>query len=100
VSGDPLSRVLDDLALLEPCGEGNPSPELELTATILRAREVKGGHLKLELELASGERLGAFGVGMGERAPGLSGVASLVGRLRRDRYRGGDAAELKISRLD
>jgi single-stranded-DNA-specific exonuclease len=99
VGGDTLSRVLDDLALLEPCGEGNPSPELELTATILRAREVKGGHLKLELELASGERLGAFGVGMGERAPGLSGVASLVGRLRRDRYRGGDTAELKISRL-
>jgi len=99
VPGDSLPRVLGDFALLEPCGEGNPCPELELEGTVVRAREVKGGHLKLELELGSGERLGAFGVGLGERAAALSGHVSLAGRLRRDHYRGGDAVELKISRL-
>jgi single-stranded-DNA-specific exonuclease len=99
VQGDTLARVLGDFALLEPCGESNPCPELALEATVLRAREVKGGHLKLELELASGERLGAFGVGLGPRAAELSGAVALRGRLRRDSYRGGDAVELRISRL-
>ena len=45
-SGDTLARVLGDFALLEPCGEGNPCPELAVEARVLRAREVKGGHLK------------------------------------------------------
>lgn len=99
VQGDTLARVLGDFALLEPCGEANPSPELALEGTVVRAREVKGGHLKLELDLASGERLGAFGVGLGVRAPELSGTVALRGRLRRDGFRGGDAVELKISRL-
>jgi len=99
VAGDTLARVLGDFALLEPCGEANPSPELALEGTLVRAREVKGGHLKLELDLASGERLGAFGVGLGARAPELSGTVAVRGRLRRDGFRGGDAVELKISRL-
>lgn len=94
--GDTTSRVLADFALLEPCGEGNPAPELELGATVLRAREVSGGHLKLELELEGGERLGAFGPGLGARAGALSGQVVVRGRLRRDRYRGGDAAELLL----
>lgn len=100
VPGDSLSRVLGDFALLEPCGEGNPCPELRVTGTVLRAREVKGGHLKLELELASGERLGAFGAGLGARAGELDGSVSVTGRLVRDRYRGGDAAEIRITSLD
>jgi single-stranded-DNA-specific exonuclease len=94
--GDTTSRVLADFALLEPCGEGNPCPELELRATVLRAREVSGGHLKLELELDGGERVGAFGPGLGARAGALSGSVVVRGRLRRDRYRGGDAAELLL----
>jgi len=99
VAGDSPSRVLLDFALLEPCGEGNPCPELEIEATVMRAREVQGGHLKLELELPGGERLGAFGPGLGERAAGLSGPVVVGGRLRRDRYRGGDEAELLVTRL-
>ncbi len=98
--GDTLARVLGDFALLEPCGEGNPSPELTLRAKVQRAREVKGGHLKLELELASGERVSAFGPTMGERAPGLTGEVTLTGRLVRDRYRGGDAAEIRLGRIE
>lgn len=95
-NGDTTSRLLADFALLEPCGEGNPCPELELAATVLRAREVSGGHLKLELELAGGERLGGFGPGLGARAGALAGQLLVRGRLRRDRYRGGDAAELLV----
>jgi len=98
-AGDSPSRVLLDFGLLEPCGEGNPCPELEIEASIQRAREVQGGHLKLELELDGGERLGAFGPGLGGRAAGLSGRVVVTGRLRRDRYRGGDAAELLVTRL-
>jgi single-stranded-DNA-specific exonuclease len=96
--GDTLARVLGDFALLEPCGEGNPCPELELEGTLLRAREVRGGHLKLELELASGERVSAFGAGMGARVLEPGGTLTIAGRLVRDRFRGGDAAEIRLTR--
>jgi hypothetical protein len=67
---------------------------------VLRAREVKGGHLKLEVELGSGERVSAFGPNMGERATGLEGSVRLSGKLVRDRFRGGDAAEIRLGRID
>lgn len=98
VAGDRPSRLLTDLALLEPCGEGNPYPELEFEADVLVAREVTGGHLKLELDV-NGERVGAFGPGMGARTSDVGKTATVAGRLRRDTYRGGDAVELKLARL-
>jgi single-stranded-DNA-specific exonuclease len=97
-AGDTPGRLLAELALLEPCGEGNPYPEIELEAELVAAREVTGGHLKLELEVG-GTRLGAFGVGMGARAAELGKTLVVSGRLRRDTFRGGDAVELKIARL-
>jgi single-stranded-DNA-specific exonuclease len=96
--GDSPSQVLAELALLEPCGEGNPYPELELEGEVVLAREVTGGHLKLELDV-NGVRVGAFGVLMGDRAASLGKTAVVSGRLRRDTFRGGDAVELKIARL-
>jgi single-stranded-DNA-specific exonuclease len=98
VPEDSPARLLADLALLEPCGEGNPHPEIELEAEVLVAREVSGGHLKLELAVGAA-RLGAFGVGMGARAAELGKNVVVSGRLRRDTFRGGDAVELKIARL-
>jgi single-stranded-DNA-specific exonuclease len=98
-AGDTPERVLTELHLLEPCGAGNPSPELLLEARVISAREVSGGHLKLELELAGGRRVGAFGIELGPRAAGLSGSIVVQGRLRRDTYRGGDAVELKLSQI-
>lgn len=95
---DPY-RVLADFALLEPCGELNPAPELVIEARVLVAREVTGGHLKLELELATGRRMGAFGLNMGARAPSIVGTATVAGRLRPDRYRGGDAVELCLEEI-
>jgi single-stranded-DNA-specific exonuclease len=94
-----LPRVLQDLYLLEPCGAGNESPRLALDATVLSARQVQGGHLKLELELDGGTRLGAFGIAMGERASSLTGKIAVVGKLRPDRYRGGNAIELKLEKI-
>ena len=99
--GDNLARVLADLALLEPCGESNPTPALALMGRVVAAREVTGGHLKLELLLESGERLSAFGVGMGSRAEALTQATEVAvsGKLRPDRYRGGSAIELKLDKI-
>ena len=98
-AGDDPARVLNDLYLLEPCGAGNESPLLAFTATVLSARQVNGGHLKLELELEGGARLGAFGISLGERASSLTGKINVLGKLRPDRYRGGNAIELKLEKI-
>lgn len=97
--GDALSRVLADLTELEPCGENNPAPSLALVGRVVSAREVTGGHLKLELALDSGERLSAFGINMGSRAETLVGDVAVSGKLRPDRYRGGSAIELKLDKI-
>ncbi len=98
-TGDDPSRVLNELYLLEPCGAGNESPSLALQASVLSARQVNGGHLKLELEIEGGTRLGAFGIAMGEHAGALSGTITVLGKLRPDRYRGGTAIELKLEKI-
>jgi single-stranded-DNA-specific exonuclease len=98
-TGDSLARVLSDLAQLEPCGESNPAPALALIGRVVSAREVTGGHLKLELALDSGERLSAFGINMGTRAATLTGEVAVSGKLRPDRYRGGNAIELKLQKI-
>jgi single-stranded-DNA-specific exonuclease len=97
--GDSLNRVFNELGLLEPCGESNPAPALALTGRVVSAREVSGGHLKLELQLDSGERLSAFGIAMGGRAESLVGEVAVSGKLRPDRYRGGGAIELKLDKI-
>ncbi len=97
--GDSLFKVLSDLSDLEPCGESNPAPSLALVGRVVSAREVSGGHLKLELALDNGERLGAFGIAMGQRATTLSGEIAVSGKLRPDRYRGGNAIELKLDKI-
>jgi len=97
--GDEPARVLNDLYLLEPCGPGNESPLLAFAANVLSARQVSGGHLKLELELEGGARIGAFGLSLGERASNLTGKITVLGKLRPDRYRGGNAIELKLEKI-
>jgi len=66
---------------------------------VLSARQVTGGHLKLELELEGGVRIGAFGFSLGERASSLTGKIAVLGKLRPDRYRGGNAIELKLEKI-
>jgi single-stranded-DNA-specific exonuclease len=96
---DRPATVVADLARLEPCGQGNPAPQIALEADVVAARAVKGGHLKLELELTPSERMGAFGVNMGARAESLGSRVVVLGRLRRDAWRGGDAVEIRIEDL-
>jgi single-stranded-DNA-specific exonuclease len=98
-AGDALPKVLSDMNDLEPCGESNPAPSLALVGRVVSAREVTGGHLKLELLVEGGQRLAAFGVGMGSRAESLIGDVAVAGRLRPDRYRGGNAIELKLDKI-
>lgn len=104
--GDRLKDVLSDLYVLEPCGEQNPAPLLQLACRITSAREVKGGHLKLDLEIGT-ERVGGFGPKMGALAKDLGvfakdlgGDASVLAELRPDRFRGGDAVELLVTQVD
>jgi single-stranded-DNA-specific exonuclease len=99
VPGESLARVFGELMLLEPCGESNPAPSLALVGRVVSAREVTGGHLKLELALDGGERLSAFGIAMGARAEALAGDVAVSGKLRPDRYRGGGAIELKLDKI-
>jgi single-stranded-DNA-specific exonuclease len=97
--GDDPNAVLADVAKLEPCGQGNPSPRVLVAAELVQAREVRGGHLKLELELQGGRRMSGFGVNMGSRAASLNGRVVALGGLRRDTWRGGDAVELRVDEL-
>ena len=96
---DDLASVLLDLERLEPCGTGNPVPRWVVQAGVASAREVRGGHLKLDLTLAQGQRLAGFAPSLGDRAGTLTGSAVLVGTLHRDTWRGGDAAEIKVERI-
>ncbi len=93
---DEPCEVLRDFYKLEPCGEKNPAPVLALRGRLISAREVRGGHLKLELELAGGRRVGGFGPNLGHRAADLGETVVVEGTLRPDTYRGGDAVEVTV----
>lgn len=89
-----------ELRRLEPVGERNPSPRFGVRAKVQRARRVgQGEHLKLSLEV-DGRELSAFGPGMGEKAPTTGATIALVGTLRPDAFRGGEAVELTIEHFD
>jgi len=93
---DDLQHVVADLERLEPCGEANPAPRLFFGDALVRSvREVQG-HLRIDLDLGR-HRLGAFAPNRGPAGSELAGRrADVVGRLRRDRFRGGDAVELLV----
>ncbi len=94
--GDAFADVLADLWLLEPCGASNPLPVLEVAGSVREARSLRGGHLKLSLELPTGVTLQAFGPNLGDRVPELRASVRITGELRPDRHRGGDAVEFLI----
>jgi single-stranded-DNA-specific exonuclease len=97
--GDDPRRVLADLERLEPCGQSNPQPQLLADVRVVAAREVRGGHLKLELELAGGTRLSGFGPSLGARVGEIGDRARVLGSLRADSYRGGGAVEMRVSEV-
>lgn len=97
-AGDEPALVLRDMDRFEPCGHTNPAPTLALESVRVReAREVRGGHLKLALEVGN-TTLSCFGFELGARAASLrSGTrVHAIGRLRHDTYRGGGAVEMRL----
>ena len=96
---DDPSRVADEWGLLEPFGERNPAPKLAVTADLASARSVRGGHLKLELDVGRWGILGGFAPSMGDRAAALEGRLTAVGTPRQDTWRGGRAVEVLVHAL-
>lgn len=101
---DNLEAVLGDLGRLEPCGEGNPRPRLLVQGTVLAAREVKGGHLKLSVKRSGGDRLDCFGIALGSRAEALMAEprcgVRLFGDLRLNQYMGSRTVEMWVDALE
>jgi single-stranded-DNA-specific exonuclease len=95
---DPVA-VVRDLDRLEPCGEGNRAPRLLVARASVRSAKNLKGHLKVDLRWGR-QSLSGFGFELGALADGLPGTtADVVGLLRRDTWRGGDAVELRIEGL-
>lgn len=94
----PLPRA-SELLLLEPTGHGNREPRFLLDqARVEDASSVGDGHLKLMLRVGS-ERLGAFGWDMASELSRIGRDVSVVGTLRPDGYRGGEAVELRLEKV-
>ena len=96
---DDLLQVARDLALFEPCGEGNRQPRLLARGQLTRARSVRGGHLQLEVETPGGQSVRAFGMGLGSKAESLPSELGIIGTLRVSRYQAIERAELRIESL-
>ncbi len=98
-AGDDPLAVLADLCRLEPCGFRNPRPRILVEGRVTSAREVKNGHLKLELQLADRRRLDCFGPRRGELANGLQGHVRVVGDLRYNSFNGNVSVELLVDEV-
>lgn len=96
--GDPFELPsASELYQLEPQGQGNAEPVVHIPdAAVERRREVGDGHLKLEVRLGR-RRLSAFGLGMSGTDVAEGQRVQLLGTLRPDSYRGGEAVELRLA---
>jgi single-stranded-DNA-specific exonuclease len=98
--GDSPGRVVIDLDRFEPCGQSNPAPRVAIErARVLGIREVRGGHLRIWLDVR-GTPLSCFGPEMAGMAGRLGTHASVAGVLRRDAWKGGDAIEMRLSGVE
>ncbi|HEX3344503.1 MAG TPA: hypothetical protein VHS09_08005, partial [Polyangiaceae bacterium] len=64
-------------------------------ARVLGAREVRGGHLRLWVDVG-GRPLSCFGAEMGPLAATIGARARVVGALRPDTWTGGGAVEMRL----
>jgi single-stranded-DNA-specific exonuclease len=62
---------------------------------VLGAREVRGGHLRLWVDVG-GQPLSCFGAEMGPLAATIGARARVVGALRPDTWTGGGAVEMRL----
>ncbi len=95
---DNFISVVDDLAKLEPCGQGNPRPVIQITGKVKSCKSVKGGHLKLEVTLPKNKPMGCFAIGRGDLEntllPGTQ--VTVTGDLRKNEWRGKVTAEMFV----
>lgn len=95
-------RLLDDLALFEPCGSGNPEPLLCAAGVEIPSnsvREFRGGHLGCQC-LHGGKLFRAVGFSMADRIPGLRahpGTFDIVFRAVRNEFRGETSIQLQLT---
>lgn len=96
---DDPATVVRDLERIEPCGEGNRAPRLLLAGAVLSSAKNLKGHLKVVMAFG-GHTIGGFGFEMGALAESVAGKrADVIGYLRRDTWRGGDAVEVRLERV-
>jgi single-stranded-DNA-specific exonuclease len=98
--GDRPERVARDLERFEPCGQANAAPRIAIDrARVLDSRELTGGHMRLTIDVG-GSRVSCFGAEMGDALARLGSHVRAVGSLRRDAWRGGDAAEIRLTAVE
>ncbi|MEM9071433.1 MAG: single-stranded-DNA-specific exonuclease RecJ [Myxococcota bacterium] len=98
-SGRDLPSVAD-LMRLEPLGEGNAQPLFALKNVQVDDVSVVADGQHLKLRLRHGMRvLTAFGRDMASEADQIGDRVTVVGYLRPDLWRGGDALEMSIHHL-
>ena len=85
LSVDPRFDVADIL----------PQVVLVERARLLEKRELRGGHLRIWVDVG-GAPLSCFGGDMAPLAPKLGAYVSMVGALRRDTWQGGGAVEMRL----
>lgn len=96
---DEPMRVARELLLLEPLGEGNRAPLIGIAGRVVTSRELRGGHLRLEIQREAGDYVGGFGPRLGGRAESLPSPAVAVGTLRISNFAGQTRAELLVSEV-
>jgi single-stranded-DNA-specific exonuclease len=96
---DDILQVARDMALFEPCGEGNRQPRISVRGQLVAARAVRGGHLQVELLTRRGQSIRCFGLGLGPSADSLPEELAILGTLRVTSYKSVERAELRIEQL-
>ena len=98
-SRDDLMTVLGDVERIEPCGAANPGPAIWFDGVEIRQVRAIGEHAKLSLQVA-GQSVSAFWPDGANKCGASdevrSGRVRMVGRLKRDHWRGGATAEILV----
>jgi single-stranded-DNA-specific exonuclease len=94
------SRLVADLARLEPFGQGNPRPLLRTGPLRLDGapRPFGQGHLSARTRGGDGAPVELVGWGWQERAADLAGMFEVLACAEHDAYRGGPVLRLVDSR--
>lgn len=95
---EPLT-VARQLQRLEPCGAGNPAPTIGIRGKVEVARELRGGHLRVEVLWDGAARISGFFPGQGSLANRLTGEVLMIGALRATSYLGRERAEVLVSAM-